>query len=193
MPAATYERALAILGTRLTESALRHSVATAEEAGRLAAAYGVDRDTARLAGLLHDWSREEGGPGLTRQARESGTTITEVDESVPYLLHGAVGAGAVREAFPDLPDEIAEAVSRHTMGAPTMSSLDIVVYLADMLEPGRTFDGVQTLRDSVGVVSLRELYAEAYATSIRHLVTSRKYIHPSTVAAWNAIIAGDGE
>lgn len=193
MPAATYERALEVLKTRLSPTALRHSVETGDEAARLAQAYGVDPDAARIAGLLHDWCREEGDEELTQQAYECGATLTDVDRCVPYLLHGTVGAEGVRTAFPDLPDEIAVAIARHTMGAQNMSPLDMVVYLADVLEPGRRFTGLDELRALVGVVTLEELYAEAYARSICSLVANRKYLHPSTVEAWNAIVAGGSE
>lgn len=191
MPAATYERARELLQSRLTPTALRHSVATGDQAARLADAYGVDPDTARIAGLLHDWSREAGDEELAQRAFENGSAITEIDRTVPYLLHGGVGASEVREAFPELPDEVIDAIARHTMGARVMTPLDMVVYLADVLEPGRSFDGLDELRSAVGAVPLKELYAQAYAASIRHLVARRKFIHPSTVEAWNAIVAGD--
>ncbi len=188
-----YERAAALLEQRLRASALRHSLATAEQAAHLATVYGVDPELARLAGLLHDWSREEGDERLTQAAQDSGVELTEVDRVVPYLLHGQVGAAAAAKALPDLPGEVAHAISLHTMGARVMTDLDMVVYLADILEPGRRHPGLDELRELVGVVPLRELYAEAYAASIRHLVSSRKYIHPTTVEAWNAIVAGESE
>ena len=40
-----------------------------------------------------------------------------------------------------------------------MTPLDMVVYLADMIEPNRDYPGVQDLRDAVGAVSLSELFA----------------------------------
>ena len=39
--------------------------------------------------------------------------------------------------------EILEAIRLHSTGAPDMTELDMVVYLADLIEPGRDFDGVE--------------------------------------------------
>ena len=36
-----------------------------------------------------------------------------------------------------------EAIRLHSTGAPDMTELDMVVYLADLIEPGRDFDGVE--------------------------------------------------
>ena len=111
-----------------------------------------------------------------------------VDQAVPYLLHARLGAAAVREAFPGIDGAVVQAIERHTLGSTRMSSLDMCVYIADMIEPARRFDGVAELRQSVGRVSLEELYARAYAMSLAYLVSMRKHIHPMTVEAWNSIV-----
>jgi len=191
MPGPTYDQAVAALTERLSGPALRHSLATGEEAARLAVLYGVDPETARLAGVLHDWAREESAEELLRRASEAGVEISEVDRCVPYLLHGPVGALQVQETFPGISENAVHAIARHTMGSRSMTPLDLVVYLADMLEPGRCYPEVDDLRALVGVASLRDLFGEAYAASIRHLVGRRKRIHPATVEAWNAIVAGE--
>lgn len=182
------ERALA---ERVGPMALEHSRRVAQAAGELAAVYGVDEDDARLAGLLHDWSREAGGTELVDRARETGVEVTPIDEAVPYLLHAPVGAKDILQAFPSLSPPIVNAVARHTVGATEMTDLDRVVYLADMIEGDRDFPGVDELRAAVGVAPLEELFAQAYATSLRHIIDGRRHLHPSTVAVWNAVVARD--
>lgn len=189
MTTPAYTDALAAVTERLCADALAHSKSTAETAARIAETYCVNGEHARLAGLLHDWARENGGDALLAEARSLGIVVTEVDEAVPYLLHARIGAEGVRAAFPGIPEEIAGAIERHTVGGANMSPLDKVVYVADMLEPGRCFHGVDDLRDLIGVATLDELFAEAYVISMHHLVRGRKRIHPATIDAWNAIIA----
>ncbi len=64
-----------------------------------------------------------------------------------------------------------QAVARHTVGAPDMTDLDMVVYLADMIEPAATYPGVDELREAVGDgLALRELFALGYQLSVMHLV-----------------------
>lgn len=187
----SYEDALAAIEARLGHKAAKHCKRVAATAVALAMAYGVDPDSARLAGLLHDWDRETPPDALLGEARAAGLEVSDADEASPHLLHARTGAVAAREALPGLPADVVDAISRHTIGAPDMTPLDMVVYLADMIEPHRDYVGVQELRDAVGAVPLGELFALAYQESMRHLVDARKRMHPLTVDVWNSFVASD--
>ena len=117
-------------------------------------------------------------------------TLSEAELAHPHLLHARTGAAGLRGALPGVPDEVVAAVSHHTVGALDMTPLDMVVYLADMIEPNRDYPGVVALRDAVGSVSLEELFALGYQQSLLHLVTARKCMHPDTVKVWNRYVAG---
>lgn len=186
-----WDIALAALGGRLGAKGVAHSVRVAQTAGDLACAYGVDEQAARIAGLLHDWCKDAPDDELLSRAVARGLAVTDVDEAVPYLLHSAIGAEEVREAFPGIDEAVVSAVGAHTYGSADMSPLDMVVYVADTIEPGRTHASAQALRDAVGRVPLRELFARTYAESIRHLIDTRRRIHPDTVAMWNRLAGGD--
>jgi predicted HD superfamily hydrolase involved in NAD metabolism len=189
--AVPFETAAAEIDARLSKKAARHCHRVAESAVSLALVYGVDTDAARLAGVLHDWDREEEPGALLEWARADGVEVAEADVASPHLLHARTGAIHAKEALPALPDEVARAISRHTLGAPDMSPLDMVVYLADMIESHRDYPGVEALRASVGKVGLRELFALGYRQSMRHLIEARKRIHPVTVDVWNTLVAGE--
>ena len=191
MSPATYDEAFAAITARLTAKAAKHCSRVAESATVLALAYGVDPELARLAGVLHDWDRQRAPEELLAEARDAGIEITRADEVTPHLLHARTGAVSAAAALPGLAPEVEDAISRHTVGAPEMTPLDMVVYLADMIESHRDFDGVEALRDAVGTASLCELFALGYQQSMRHLVDSRKYMHPTTVDVWNHFVAGE--
>lgn len=184
-----YEEALAALRARHGDKAYAHSVGTAQAAEQLALIYGVDAADARLAGLLHDWDRELDGAAVTKAAEVSGVRIGDAERVSPKLLHARTGARAVLEAFPELPAQVYSAIEKHTLAALDMSPLDQVVYIADMMEPGRQYKGVDALREAAGTVSLDELFALAYQQSMLHVVRSRKHMHPESVAVWNAAVA----
>lgn len=187
----TWDNALAALGQRLDERGVRHSLNVAEMAARLAATYSVDVEVARIAGLLHDWCKDLDGAELIERAEAHGIPITEADRSVPYLLHAPVAAAELKQEFPGIPGEILDAVGAHTYGSASLTPLEMVVYVADTLEPDRTHEGVEELRSLAGAVSLEELFARTYADSLRHLVDSRRRLHPETVATWNRIVEGE--
>ena len=176
------------IAERLGPEACEHSMAVARAAARLAEAYGVDPERAYLAGLLHDWAREMSGAELVSSAGEYGLEVSCVDGAVPYLLHARVGARQVAEEFSGIDDDVVAAVSAHTFGDVEMSDLTRIVYIADMIEPGRDFEGVEALRGAVGTVDLDELFARAYSETLYHLVRDRRHIHPQTVAVWNRIV-----
>jgi len=188
---ATYEAAHAAIVERLSPGAVRHCERVASVAAVLAQRHGLDPGEARLAGLLHDWDRETPGAELLARAEQFGLPITDADRAIPYLLHGPVAAVELRGVFPELSDAVVEAIAAHTYGAPSMGALAMVVYIADAIEPDRTYDGVERLREHVARVTVEEAFAETYAASLRHIVRRRKAIHPTTVDVWNTYVAGD--
>lgn len=187
--AVTYESAAALLQERLGERAFAHCVRVAQTAAQIAAIYGVDPDDARLAGLLHDWDRELDHESLAATAQRDGIGHTPEEFQTTDLLHAHTGALALKERFPGISADVVRAVERHTLGAVGMQPLDMVLYVADTVEPGRSYAGVNDLREAVGTVSLDDLFASAFAQTVAHLVKERRHIHPITVAVWNAHVA----
>lgn len=188
MTGVSYDSALAAVKARLTPTSAAHCEAVAQQAALIAERYGLDVESARLGGLLHDWARDIDKGELLDMAIGRGIVSDAVGDKVPYLLHAQVGAALVAEEFPGVTKEILTAIERHTTGAPDMTELDIVVYVADMTEPSRSFPGVRELRDAIGEVPIGELFARGYETSLHHLLERRRRLAPGTVHVWNSIV-----
>lgn len=191
MSGVSFAEAQAAVEARLSPRNAEHCRSVAVAAGELARVYDVDIELARLAGLLHDWDRERSAGDLLGEAERYGIVLTPTDTHTPHLLHARTGARSVAEAFPGLPREVIDAVERHTLGEPGMTPLDMVVYLADMIESHRDYPGVKALREAVGVVSLAELFALGYQQTVAHVVAVRREMHPMTVDVWNCYVAGE--
>ncbi|WP_124061676.1 nicotinate-nucleotide adenylyltransferase [Gordonibacter sp. Marseille-P4307] len=182
-------RIVSELERRVSERRLRHIRGVADMAERLAHVYGADPRRARLAGLLHDWDKGLDDEGARRRVFDLGLGIDgRMVFDMPALLHGPTAAEALRRAYPDIPDDVLQAVARHTAGAPRMSDLDMVVYVADAIEENRRFPGVQDLRDLIGEVSLEKLFFRTYRHILADLIARRKRIHPRTVEVWNSYV-----
>ena len=71
-----------------------------------------------------------------------------------------------------------------------MSDLDKIVYVADLIEPGRPeFSGIVQVRDLFKKgASLDELYQASFMETLSYVVASRKYLYPKSVAIYNAMI-----
>ena len=66
-----------------------------------------------------------------------------------------------------------------------MNDLDRAVFVADVIEPSRSFSGVDELRELVGEVSLERLFFTTFRHILAHLVDRGMQIHPITVDVWN--------
>ncbi len=187
----SFDEALAAVDERLSEESREHCARVSETAGRIADVYDVDVEAARLAGVLHDWDRDTSADELLVRAAAAGVDVTEEDRLVPYLLHSRVGAAELAERFPGLDESVLEAVATHTLGALTMTPVAKIVYVADMLEPVRSYSGVEELRDAVGTCTLDELFRRAYTRSLVRVLERRRHIHRTTVETWNRHVAGE--
>ena len=178
------------LERRLGHRRFEHTLGVAVTAERLARLYGVDERKARLAGLLHDWDKNYDDEGIRARAEELGLVVDPyVFEEMPQLLHGPTAAAALAREFPGLPHDVVQAIERHTAGAVGMTDLDMVVYIADALEPGRDYAGLEDIRGLVGKAPLEELYLATFRHVLLNLVERRKRIHPQTIEIWNHYIA----
>lgn len=184
-----YERAFVQLEKRLDHNRLQHSISVANTAAAMAREYGINADKARLTGLLHDWDKCLNDKQLLERMVEFGIKIETQFEDTAALLHAQTGAAAVHREFPKLSDEIIQAISRHTSAAPDMSDLDMLIYVADMIEPLRAQENLPPLRKLVGKASLEALFFKSYETAMKHLINNHCFIHPDSLKVWNAYVA----
>lgn len=182
-----------LLEERLDDYRLAHSNSVADYARTLARIYGVDADAAYLAGLLHDWDKCLSEDELIARAKKYGIEVPDDYKSAVLVLHAETGAAALAEEYPDIPEEVISAISKHTLGAVEMSDLDMVIYIADMIEPLRTKKMIEDLRYSVGDVTLEQLYHRCFMCSLKYLIDKGRYIYPNAINVWNAMVIREGQ
>ena len=174
------------LEKRVGPRRFKHSLGVSETAEALARVYGADKTAARMAGLLHDWDKGYDDPGILARADELGMELDAELSAMPRVLHGLTAAVALGRAFPELPPKVLAAVERHTLGAVDMSDLDMIVYIADALEPGRKGKMVQKLREKVGELELRDLFLGVYAYWVQLIMERRHPMYSKTTEIWNS-------
>lgn len=168
---------------------LAHSLSVARTAEHMAAIYGVDPYLARVAGILHDWDKVVPRSELVERARELGIDMGVDLERVEPLLHGMVAARELPEVFPELPQEVWQAIDRHTTGAADMSPLDEVIFVADGIEPLRpASEGIEQTRGLVGQAPLDDVYWNAFAGGIVYVIETERYLYPGTLAIYNRLV-----
>lgn len=188
----TIKRLEADLAEQLDPKSRRfaHSMSVAAESERLALVYGVDPYPCRVAGILHDWDKVLSPRQLISRANRMGVDLGVDLEKVTQLLHGIVAAEELKAKYPDLPEEVFPAIARHTTGAVDMSDVDMIVFIADGIEPLRPSSaGIEKARAHVGKVSLFELYYECYTGGLIYVLETGRFLYPQALDTYNELAA----
>lgn len=172
----------------LPHKRFKHSVAVYATALKMAEHYKLPPEKIAVAALLHDCGREVPTPQLLAKARELGLEVDYVEERQQILLHAKLGAYFAEHKYGVTDPEILRAIRLHSTGAPDMTELDMVIYLADLIEPGRDFDGVEDLRKAV-YKDLELGMLRTYAHTMRYLLDENLLIHPDCVNGYNQLAA----
>lgn len=126
----------------LKKKRLLHTINTGLLSAHLALNNNADVDKALIAGVLHDCAKElSEEEQRDMAARRSGDTFTDFK-----LLHSPAGATMAKEKFGIEDEEILNAITYHTTGRGGMTTIDKIIYLADKIEPARTYTDLSLMR-----------------------------------------------
>lgn len=178
------EKYLRALEPRLTPKRLRHSLGVEKMAGQLAKEYGEDPQKAEIAGLLHDYAKYIPDEQMLEYAKKFGIALCPAYEEKPNLMHGPVGAKLVEQELGICDPQILRAIALHTTGAWGMNKLEEILYLADLLEESRDFEGVSQLRKVLKQKGPEETMICALERELEFLQSRGCTIHPNTQGAY---------
>lgn len=190
-----------LIGEYLDDYRVKHTLSVANECKKLAKIYKLtDYDTHRLyiAGLLHDITKCKKFDEQVALADELRIRLTEDDLNSPKILHQFTGAEFARREFAKYCDEdIKTAISCHTTGRRFMTLMDKLLFLADYIEPLRTFDDCVYIRNlfyngfssDPDLKHLNEVVLTALKITKKQLESEGQSVHPLTLAAIDALSA----
>lgn len=181
------EKAIAIVKDTLPLKRFEHTMRVVDVAEKLAKQYDVDVAKARLAAILHDYAKY-------RPIEEMQETVKMVDELPKDLLeaggeilHAFVGAYYVKSELRIDDEDILLAIRYHTTGRDNMTKLEKVVFLADYIEPMRSFPGVETVREKAAK-NLDQACLQALKNMITFLVGKNAFVYKDTFDAYNYFV-----
>lgn len=137
--------------------------------------------------MLHDLARLYSASRLLEEAARRGIAIDAYARANPIVLHAPLGAELARERFGVADAAVLSAIAKHTLGAAAMSRLDLIIFLADGLEPGRAFEG----RERLARLAERDLaaaFAATLASHVAHLQEQGITPAPQTAEAAGAFL-----
>lgn len=182
------KKILEYLKRNLTEKRFSHVLNVCETSEKLAKLYGADVEKAKISALIHDCAKNFKEDYLIDLLQKANVTIDEITIRNFELLHGHAAAVIGKNEMEIYDEEILMAAKYHTTGRENMSLLEKIIYLADYIEPGRVFDGVDLLRKVAFNKSLDEALLIAIDNTIKYILSKGQLIHIDTIKARNYLL-----
>lgn len=178
------------LKSSLSSRRFLHSIGVMDTAVQLAEIYGEDPWDAAVAGLLHDCAKDMRGEEILQMCRRFSIEADNITREQPELLHGKIGACIAQDEYGIEDKRVLDAIRYHTMGRENMSLLEKIIFIADYIEPNRSFPGVERIRKAA-FSSLDEAMLMSLDNTIRQVIKKGVLIHPDTINARNYLVFND--
>lgn len=175
---------------RMSEKRFKHVLGVEEMAILLAEKYGVSTEKASIAALTHDYAKERSDEEfLLEIERQNYPDQAMLKKFGNAIWHGLVGADFVERELKVHDVDILEAIRLHTTGAANMTDLAKIIYVADYIEPGRDFPGVEEAR-RIALMDLDQAVAFETKHTLSHLIENENPVYPKTLETYNRFVAG---
>lgn len=190
-----------IMEEQLSSRRMAHTMRVVRSGADLVERFGGCLFKVLLACLLHDGAKEYSNDVLLEMARTHDLFRDPSEEHNPAVLHGPVAAWQAAQEWGVEDPVILEAIRCHTTGEADMSLEASIVFMADLIEPGRRYVRVEALRDTT-LQDLRAGMLLAIEETYLYLERKKIPVHQGMVACqqwllanpqpWPEAVAGQG-
>lgn len=139
----------------------------------------LSKEKVELSAVLHDVAKY--------QKVENYPNFTLPKDVPPPVVHSFLGAYIAENVLGIKDEEIIDAIRYHTSGKANMTTLGKLIFVADMVEDTRVYDGVEKLR-SYFEESLDKCFIECLKEEMIHLKNKGQPIYGETLNAYNYYI-----
>lgn len=164
-----------------------HSLRVVDTAVKLARIYGGEIEKAKTAALLHDCAKYTDEISLLKRISDFDILLDNIMLSNRLLIHGPLGSKIAEIEYGVIDKEILNAIYYHTIGRMNMTLLDKIIYIADYIEPARSFSKVEKIR-TLAFEDLDRSILMAMDNTVLYLIQNKKLIHPNTIEARNYLL-----
>lgn len=178
------EKMKAYLKENLKENRYEHVLGVVDTAKKLSKLNGVSEEKAEIAALAHDVAKNLSKDEMKDIMISNNIVLSDVEENNSNLWHSIIAPIEAKEKFGIEDEEVLDAIRWHTTGKVNMSILTKIIYIADMIEPSRDFDGVENLRKTTFEDLDKGVY-DGLNSSIEVLLRRNLLIDENTIKARN--------
>lgn len=152
---------------------------------------GLDDEKIAVAALCHDLARLLPVDEIINRLKTSGVEPESLNAATPILLHAPLSAVITRDELGVEDGEILRSIWIHATGSSEMSLFEKLIYVADKVEPTRTFEGVEELRRLVRE-DLDSAFVHVISAVLAWLVARGQSLDYNSIAAYNCAV-GESE
>lgn len=163
----------------------KHSLRVVDCAIKLARDKEVDLNKVKIASFLHDCAKYNEERYMKELEIDRFSEI-DINESKP-VIHSFLGAKVAEKVYNIKDKEILDAIKYHTTAREGMTLLEKIVFMADAIEEGRTYPGVDKIRKKA-FEDLDEGVLMCLNHNIKFLIDTDAFIDPLTLRARNYFI-----
>jgi predicted HD superfamily hydrolase involved in NAD metabolism len=184
------EAALKLVAEQITEHRYVHTIGVMETAIQLAQHYGEDSKKAEIAAIFHDYAKFRPKEEMKQIIKEQ-KMPSQLLEHNSELWHAPVGAYLVKKEVGITDQDVLNAITYHTSGRPNMTLLEKIIYVADYIEPGRHFPGVEEVRE-LAQSNLEQALIKSLQNTIIFLLKKNQAVYPETIQTYNSLVLKGG-
>ncbi len=141
---------------------------------------GLDENKVMIAATLHDCAK------YLDHTKVDGFVLPD---GVPApVIHSFLGAYVAEKLLGVTDEEILDAIRYHTSGKANMTTLGKLIFVADMVEEGRVYDGVEKLRELFEKKDFETCFIECLKEEFIHLLNKKQNIYAETINAYKFYI-----
>lgn len=179
----TRDELMQAVSEQITAKRFAHVLRVEATARELATANGESVEKASIAALMHDYAKDFPLDEMRTLAKQYWNP-DEMDHAGGNVWHGFAAATIARQVFDVRDEDILLAIAAHTIGWHEMSQLVKIIFIADYIEPGRSFAGVDEAR-LLAQQSLELATGYKMKETIKHLINQEKKIFMPTIEFYN--------
>lgn len=129
----------------MTPKRFLHTLGVVRTSNELARIHGESLEKAEMAGAFHDLCRDWSLEKLNDSVIKFG--LEDIYCNNANLSHSKVAAEVIEKNFEIKDFDIINAVKYHTTGRKGMSRLEKIIFISDAIEPSRSYEKVNYLRE----------------------------------------------
>ncbi len=177
------KKAKQIAKKNLSENRYFHTICVYNLAIKLAKEHNVSHEKTALAALFHDIAKEIPKDRMLNLFLENGIIKNDLVKKPFSVWHSLAGSIIAKNEYGITDDEILSAIECHTTGKENMSTLDKIIYLADMASEDRQYPTAKKIRDNA-FINLDKALIFALSESILMMKSENKKIDDQTIKAY---------